>query len=120
MVTPNHPRRCDSKVPKKIQWRVRTAAPKTRRLACDAVLITRGVEDGLFEKDNDPVMLKRRRASFDVTEPEIVIATLAAALVGGGSLIEAALLANYAAGIVVGKLGTATATMDEVLDSIGS
>jgi bifunctional ADP-heptose synthase (sugar kinase/adenylyltransferase) len=33
-------------------------------------------------------------------------------------MTEAALLANQAAGIVVGKLGTATATADEILDSI--
>ena len=59
------------------------------------------------------------REVYDVTGAgDTVIATLAAALAGGGSLTEAALLANHAAGIVVGKLGTATATMEEVLDSI--
>jgi bifunctional ADP-heptose synthase (sugar kinase/adenylyltransferase) len=33
-------------------------------------------------------------------------------------MTDAALLANHAAGIVVGKVGTATATINEVLDSI--
>jgi bifunctional ADP-heptose synthase (sugar kinase/adenylyltransferase) len=33
-------------------------------------------------------------------------------------MAEAAVLANYAAGIVVGKLGTATASAKEVLDSV--
>jgi D-beta-D-heptose 7-phosphate kinase/D-beta-D-heptose 1-phosphate adenosyltransferase len=103
---------------------LRTAAHKIReRLACDAVLITRGDRGMvLFEKDNEPVNVETTaREVYDVTGAgDTVIAMLAAALVGGGSLIEAALLANYAAGIVVGKLGTATATMDEVLDSIGS
>jgi D-beta-D-heptose 7-phosphate kinase/D-beta-D-heptose 1-phosphate adenosyltransferase len=46
-----------------------------------------------------------------------VIATLAAALAVGASMTEAAALANHAAGIVVGKLGTATASADEVLGS---
>jgi D-beta-D-heptose 7-phosphate kinase/D-beta-D-heptose 1-phosphate adenosyltransferase len=49
---------------------------------------------------------------------DTVIAALAAALASGASMTEAAVLANHAAGIVVGKLGTATATAKEVLDSI--
>jgi bifunctional ADP-heptose synthase (sugar kinase/adenylyltransferase) len=47
-----------------------------------------------------------------------VIATLGAALACGTSMTDAALLANHAAGIVVGKVGTATATITEILDSI--
>jgi len=76
----------------------------------------------LFEKDNEPVNVETTaREVYDVTGAGgYGHRALAAALAGGGSLIEAALLANYAAGIVVGKLGTATATMDEVLGSIGS
>jgi D-beta-D-heptose 7-phosphate kinase/D-beta-D-heptose 1-phosphate adenosyltransferase len=46
-----------------------------------------------------------------------VIATLAAALATGASLVEAAMLANNAAGIVVGKVGTATANATELIDS---
>ena len=46
-----------------------------------------------------------------------MIATLAAALAAGASMIEAAHLANHAAGIVVGKVGTATATATELLSS---
>ena len=77
----------------------------------------------MFEKDNgNPVNVETAaREVYDVTGAgDTVIATLAAALAGGGSMTEAALLANHAAGIVVGKLGTATATIDEVLDSIES
>jgi D-beta-D-heptose 7-phosphate kinase/D-beta-D-heptose 1-phosphate adenosyltransferase len=59
------------------------------------------------------------REVFDVTGAgDTVIAALAAALAAGASMTEAAVLANHAAGIVVGKLGTATATVQEVLDSI--
>jgi D-beta-D-heptose 7-phosphate kinase/D-beta-D-heptose 1-phosphate adenosyltransferase len=46
-----------------------------------------------------------------------VIATLAAALAADAKLIEAAMLANNAAGIVVGKVGTSTATAKELIDS---
>jgi rfaE bifunctional protein kinase chain/domain len=91
------------------------------RLKCDAVLITRG-ERGmmLVEGKRDPVCVETAaREVFDVTGAgDTVIATLAAALAAGATMTEAAILANHAAGIVVGKLGTATASGEEVLDSI--
>ena len=91
-----------------------------KRLACDAVLITRG-EHGmmLLEGENDPVFVKTAaREVFDVTGAgDTVIATLAVALAGGASMTEAAVLANHAAGIVVGKLGTATADAKEIIQS---
>jgi D-beta-D-heptose 7-phosphate kinase/D-beta-D-heptose 1-phosphate adenosyltransferase len=91
-------------------------------LSCDAVLITRGDRGMLLlEKDNPIKIGTTAREVYDVTGAgDTVIAALAGALASGSSLTEAALLANHAAGIVVGKLGTATATMDEVLDSIES
>jgi D-beta-D-heptose 7-phosphate kinase/D-beta-D-heptose 1-phosphate adenosyltransferase len=53
---------------------------------------------------------------FDVTGVgDTVIATLALASCAGAPLADAAALANYAAGVVVGKLGTATASPEEVL-----
>jgi rfaE bifunctional protein kinase chain/domain len=98
------------------------AARKIRsRLNCDAVLITRGDRGMmLVEADRDPVFVETSaREVYDVTGAgDTVIATLAAALAAGASMTEAAMLANYAAGIVVGKLGTATASAQEVLDSI--
>src|SRR5437016_6341075 len=92
-----------------------------RRLACDAVLITRGDRGMmLLEGNRDPVFVETSaREVYDVTGAgDTVIATLAAALAAGGSMTEAAVLANHAAGIVVGKLGTATASSEEILDSI--
>jgi D-beta-D-heptose 7-phosphate kinase/D-beta-D-heptose 1-phosphate adenosyltransferase len=91
------------------------------RLSCDAVLITRGDRGMmLVEGDRDPVNVETAaREVFDVTGAgDTVIAALAAALAAGASMTEAAVLANHAAGIVVAKLGTATATAKEVLDSI--
>jgi len=91
------------------------------RVGCDAVLITRGNRGMiLVEADSDPVFVETSaREVYDVTGAgDTVIATLAAALAAGASMTEAAMLANHAAGIVVGKLGTATASATEVLDSI--
>lgn len=90
------------------------------RLGCGAVLITRG-ERGmmLLEGERAPVKVETAaREVYDVTGAgDTVIATLAAALAAGATLLEAAMLANHAAGIVVGKVGTATAGTDELLNS---
>jgi D-glycero-beta-D-manno-heptose-7-phosphate kinase len=91
------------------------------RLGCDGVLITCG-ERGmmLLESSNEPVYVETMaREVYDVTGAgDTVIATLAASLAAGASMLEAAILANHAAGIVVGKVGTATATADELVNSI--
>ena len=88
------------------------------KLNCDAVLITRG-DRGimLLEGDNNPVFVETAaREVYDVTGAgDTVIATLAAALSAGATMLEAANLANHAAGIVVGKVGTATASAAELL-----
>jgi D-glycero-beta-D-manno-heptose-7-phosphate kinase len=90
------------------------------RLNCESVLITRG-EHGmmLLERDAAPVYVATvAREVYDVTGAgDTVIATLAAALAARASLVEAAALANHAAGIVVAKLGTATASADELANS---
>jgi len=89
-----------------------------QNLSCDAVLITRG-DRGimLLEGDNDPVFVETAaREVYDVTGAgDTVIATLAAALSAGATMLEAANLANHAAGNVVGKVGTATTSDDELL-----
>jgi D-beta-D-heptose 7-phosphate kinase/D-beta-D-heptose 1-phosphate adenosyltransferase len=88
------------------------------KLGCDAVLITRGDRGMmLLEADGQPVYVKTAaREVYDVTGAgDTVIAALAAALAAGTSMLEAATLANHAAGIVVGKVGTATATADELI-----
>jgi rfaE bifunctional protein kinase chain/domain len=87
-------------------------------LGCRAVLVTRG-EHGvsLFERGRAPLHVPTAaREVFDVTGAgDSVIATMALALAAGASLPEAAFLANCAAGVVVGKLGTAQASPEEVL-----
>ena len=87
-------------------------------LGCRAALVTRG-EHGmsLFERGRPALHVEAAaREVFDVTGAgDTVIATLALALSAGASLPEAAALANCAAGVVVGKVGTAQATPGEVL-----
>ncbi len=90
------------------------------QLACDSVLVTRGDQGMmLLEGDNEPVFVKTAaREVYDVTGAgDTVIATLGAALAADAKLLEAAALANVAAGIVVGKIGTATVTPEELLGS---
>jgi D-beta-D-heptose 7-phosphate kinase/D-beta-D-heptose 1-phosphate adenosyltransferase len=81
------------------------------------VVVTRGT-DGmtLFEGDGSGVDVHTvARDVFDVQGAgDTTIAALALALRAGGALLEAAVLANAAAGVVVGKVGTATASPDEV------
>lgn len=58
---------------------------------------------------------------FDVSGAgDTVIATFTLAIAAGASPMEAAILANHAAGIVVGKLGTATTSPGELLKSFGN
>jgi D-beta-D-heptose 7-phosphate kinase/D-beta-D-heptose 1-phosphate adenosyltransferase len=58
---------------------------------------------------------------FDVTGAgDTVISVLALGLVSGLSMLEAAVLANIAAGIVVGKLGTASVAPEELIARIKS
>ena len=55
---------------------------------------------------------------FDVSGAgDTVIATFTLAIAAGASPLEAAILSNHAAGIVVGKIGTATTTPEELLTS---
>jgi len=89
-------------------------------LACygiEALLITRG-EQGmtLLRSDVAPLHLPAEtREVFDVTGAgDTVIAVLAAALAAGADLPGATALANLAAGIVVGKLGTASVSLPEL------
>jgi len=88
-----------------------------KELQLDALLITRS-EQGmtLLQADKDPLHIPTKaRDVFDVTGAgDTVISALAVALAAGESFESATILANLAAGVVVGKLGTATVTVPEL------
>jgi D-glycero-beta-D-manno-heptose-7-phosphate kinase len=93
------------------------------KLGCDAVLITRGDRGMmLLEGDGGPVYVETAaREVYDVTGAgDTVIAALACALACGATMVEAASFANRAAGIVVGKVGTATASAEELIQSFAT
>jgi D-beta-D-heptose 7-phosphate kinase/D-beta-D-heptose 1-phosphate adenosyltransferase len=99
----------------------RDAAREFRiRSASEAVLMTRG-EQGMW-LSSDAVDLgipAIAREVADVTGAgDTVVAVLALAMAAGASLLEASILSNHAAGIVVGKFGPATVTRDELLESV--
>ncbi len=88
-------------------------------LDCEAVLVTRGSRGmALLERDRpEPLLIPVWGTDqvADVTGAgDTVIATFTLALAAGGSFAEAAKLANYAGGIVVMKMGTATVSHEEL------
>ena len=86
------------------------------RLQLSFTLITRS-EHGMTLWDGARAhhLPTEARDVFDVTGAgDTVVAVLAAALAEGATPLEAARLANRAAGIVVGKVGAATATWEEI------
>jgi rfaE bifunctional protein kinase chain/domain len=89
-----------------------------RRLKCRYVVITRG-EHGmaLFGRNGERLSVPSvAHTVYDVSGAgDTVIATLAVALSTGATIKTSMTLANYAAGAVVEKLGTATATSREIL-----
>jgi D-beta-D-heptose 7-phosphate kinase / D-beta-D-heptose 1-phosphate adenosyltransferase len=86
-----------------------------------ALLVTRG-EHGmtLLESGKPPRHLPTHaREVFDVTGAgDTVISVLAAAMAAGMPMEAATQLSNIAAGIVVGKLGTATTSLDEISNAL--
>lgn len=88
-----------------------------RRLQCEGLLITLG-EDGmcLFERGGRRIRIPTvAQEVFDVAGAgDTVIAAFTLALASGATMEQAAKMANHAAGIVVGKLGVAVVTPEEL------
>jgi rfaE bifunctional protein kinase chain/domain len=108
---------------------------------CSAVVITRGEKGMSIFEESSPRHLTIPATSFEVTyarvgQPGIergatgrqvfdvtgagdsVLSVLAAAVAAGASLPDAAILANTAAGVVVGKLGTASVSPQELVHAL--
>jgi D-beta-D-heptose 7-phosphate kinase/D-beta-D-heptose 1-phosphate adenosyltransferase len=119
IVTPNH-----HEAEAVTHMRIRTAADTREgarrfreRAGSEAVLITRG-EHGMWllgPGDDEIELPAEAREVADVTGAgDTVISALALGVAAGASLADAARLANRAAGIVVGKFGPATVTVEEL------
>jgi rfaE bifunctional protein kinase chain/domain len=89
-----------------------------KELNCKSLLVTLGARGmAVFENPDGEVHKLETRAHevYDVTGAgDTVIAAFTLAMSAGAPMFQAAELANYAAGIVVGKLGTATASIQEL------
>lgn len=88
---------------------------------CDVIVVTRG-KDGMSVVRGDGSathMHTVARQVFDVSGAgDTVVATMALGMAAGGEIVEAATLANIAAGVVVGKPGTAVVTTGEIIASL--
>ncbi|MDR3124266.1 MAG: D-glycero-beta-D-manno-heptose-7-phosphate kinase [Endomicrobium sp.] len=92
-----------------------------KTLKSDSVVITRGEKGMTLIEPNNKVtnIPTRAKEVYDVTGAgDTVISTMTLALAAKAKLLIAAELANFAAGIVVAKLGTATATPEELKNVI--
>jgi D-glycero-beta-D-manno-heptose-7-phosphate kinase len=124
LVTPNH-HEAETATHRRIRddEDARLAGRELRgRVRCEAVLMTLG-EQGMWltAPDAEGSIHTAAREVSDVTGAgDTVVATVALALAAGATLTEAALLANHAAGIVVGKFGPATLTPDELAANLNS
>jgi rfaE bifunctional protein kinase chain/domain len=105
----------------KTEAELTTKAEKLRReLQLDALLITRS-EDGmsLYREQDVHHEATYTREVFDVSGAgDTVIATLAVMLASGADMVDAIRIANRAAGIVVGKLGTAVVSREEIIHNM--
>lgn len=123
VITPNHHEAAaGSGVTIDSERALRRAGRKIiRDLDCGSVLITRG-EQGmtLFEKDGPTTHIPTvAREVFDVTGAgDTVIAILTLALATGLPLREAAELSNFAAGSVVGEVGTSAVTAEQLKEAV--
>lgn len=92
-----------------------------RQVACQAVLITQGEEGmSLFERNRQTLHLPTAaREVYDVTGAgDTVVAVFTLALGAGAPLPDCARIANEAAGLVVGRLGTAALTDTELVHQL--
>ncbi|MDH4230921.1 MAG: D-glycero-beta-D-manno-heptose-7-phosphate kinase [Nitrospirota bacterium] len=90
-----------------------------KKVSCKAVLITRGEQGmSLFQKEKVSHIPTVARKVYDVTGAgDTVISAFTLAHAAGANMEESAVIANHAAGIVVGEVGTAVTTADQILES---
>ncbi len=99
---------------------IKAGAALLKKLSCRGVLITRGEEGmSLFEKKSVKHIPTFAKHVYDVTGAgDTVIATFTLAYASGATMEQSAIIANHAAGIVVGEIGTAVTTPEKILESL--
>ena len=112
----------DTRIGENMKALERAGRELLKRTRMNAVLITRGSRGmAVFEPDRPTIHVPIYGSDevADVTGAgDTVIATMTLTLAAGGSFYEAARLANYAAGLVVMKRGTATVSPEELREAI--
>lgn len=121
LLTPNRSEFRDVAGSWKDETGLNAKAQKLRtELELDALLVTRSEEGmSLFREQDVLHEPTHAREVFDVSGAgDTVIAALAVMLASGADMADAVRIANRAAGVVVGKLGTATVSRDEIIRDI--
>lgn len=123
LITPNHNEAAfaygkkikDEDILKEVGWGLMD------RLETEAMLITRGEQGmSLFERNRSLTHFPTRaKKVYDVTGAgDTVISTFTCSFAAGASYKEAALLSNHAAGMVIGEIGTAQVTKDQLTEEL--
>src|SRR5438093_5011279 len=90
---------------------------------CPALLLVTLGDQGILlcQRDHKPFHVPTvAQEVFDVSGAgDTVIASFTLAIAAGAAPVEAAIMSNHAAGVVVGKVGTATVSPEELLGSFG-
>jgi D-beta-D-heptose 7-phosphate kinase/D-beta-D-heptose 1-phosphate adenosyltransferase len=128
-ITPNHHEaEAVTRLRIRTVWDAREAARAFRdRIGCEGVLITRGehgmwlldrAAPGSVEVQEYDLPAVAREVSDVTGAGDTVVATFAVGLAAGGAALDAARIANHAAGIVVAKFGPAVVAQAELLASL--
>ncbi len=99
---------------------IRAGSLLLKKLPCKAVLITRGEQGMSLFQNNEVIHIPTvARNVYDVTGAgDTVIATFTLAYTANANMEEAAIIANHAAGIVVGEVGTAVVALEQLQKSL--
>jgi D-beta-D-heptose 7-phosphate kinase/D-beta-D-heptose 1-phosphate adenosyltransferase len=120
LLTPNKKELAEAtQMPVQSESDIRKAVERLLALVeCKAILVTRGEEGmSLYRAGGEETHIQAEvRDVFDITGAgDTVISTFGRVFFAGADLLPAAQLANIAAGVKVGKLGTATVTAEEIV-----
>lgn len=120
IITPNHHEACSFLGVKEKNGNkcIEESGKKIQKSLNTDILMTRGSKGmTLFEKGKNPDNISTKtKEVYDITGAgDTVVAALTLAIASGSDLKTASWISNYAAGVVVGKLGTSTLTKDELV-----